>query len=128
MAESLEIQVARIQEQVKSLDKKVDTNTTNILAEIKSLNDNFANRLGKAEMQVEDLIRTKATTVDFNNFQNFMAVELSKKADESDVTLQRRIVYGAVAIILIAFLSAIIGFVVVKPNVSICSTQIDCNK
>lgn len=53
MSENLEVQIGRLDERFKALEKKVDTGNKILLDELKEIKDNFALRLSHVEEDVE---------------------------------------------------------------------------
>src|SRR5258708_4126231 len=104
--ESTEIQIGRLDERVKALDKKLDANTNNFLDEIRNLRENFAGRLQTVEaikLAASDFITYKGETA---GAIDRIWVELKLQKQVIERVKDRQIYWSGVLMVL----GIIIGF------------------
>lgn len=75
MTDDSNVQIARLDERVKALDRKLEENFQVVLGEFKDLRENFANRLDRLETQ-------KFSSTDFIQFRNNEIVPMIKTVGE----------------------------------------------
>lgn len=105
MPETPETTIGRLDERLKSLEKKTDDHHNTVMMELKDIKENINPRL----LSLESRVYTKG---DFTEFYKTYVLEMDKKLSVEDFKLVRDIVYGAVGIILIAVFSSIIYLVI----------------
>ena len=75
----LDVSVARLDERLKSLEKKTDDHHEIVLNKIQELKDGLIDRVVKLEMQVTRMEGGKFSSVDFIQFRNNEFIPVSKK-------------------------------------------------